>query len=230
MKIAAVCCTWCRPERLGYLIRCFELQDHPECELFILDDAGQYHDQAGERWRLVSVSDRYPTLGDKRNAATALTSPDIEAIAVFDDDDLYMPWALSAVDAGLRAAEWTRPSQVLAFDSHNSLRTMSSGGLYHGAWGYRRSLFERVGGYPSMNSGEDQQLAARFNDVEATCSDPMELGYRPYYVYWWADMWHVSAFGDDGYERLGALDRPFVGTIAPKDPPQIELLAPRIKL
>ncbi len=230
MKMVAVCCTWCRPERLSYLIRCFELQDHPECELVILDDAGQYHDQAGERWRLVSLRNRYATLGDKRNAATALASPDTEGIAVFDDDDLYMPWALSAVDAGLQKAEWTRPSQILLFNNHRTLTTKPTGGLFHGAWGYRRSLFAKVGGYPSMNSGEDQELGRRFNDAGATCSDPIALGYPPYYVYWWADMWHISAFGDDGYKRVGAIDRPFVGRITAKDPPQVNLQAPCINL
>jgi len=232
MKIAAVCCTWCRPELLSQLIRCFELQDHPECELVIFDDAGQYHNQSGERWRLVSVCDRYPTLGDKRNAAVALVSPDMEGIAVFDDDDLYMPWALSAVDAGLQVSEWTRPSQVLAFHRDNSLRAVPTGGLFHAAWGYRRSLFARVGGYPSMNSGEDQQLGAKFNVAVGTSSDPIELGYRPYFLHcWdWSNMWHISAFDDDGYKRLGAIDRAFVGTITPKDPPHIDLRAPCINL
>jgi hypothetical protein len=228
MKITAVCCTWCRPVRLSYLIRCFELQDHPHCELVILDDAGQYQEQSGQRWRLVSVRNRYPTLGDKRNAATALISRDTEAIAVFDDDDLYLPWALSAVDAGLRDAEWTRPSQVLVLHDTDSLMPTFTGGLYHAAWGYRRELFEKVGRYPSMNSGEDQHLAWRFHDVNAACSDPIELGYRPYYIYWWADMWHISAYGDDGYERLGELDRPFIGAIAGRDPPHVDLRAPRI--
>lgn len=229
MKIAAVCCTWCRPERLSYVIRCFELQDHDNRELVILDDAGQYHDQAGDRWRLISVADRYPTLGEKRNAATALVSPDVDVIAVCDDDDLYMPWALSAIDAGLRVAEWTRPSQILALSGRGELHPTPSDGLYHGAWGYRRSLFQKVGGYPAMNSGEDQQLAGRFHAVDAKCSDPIALGYQPYYLYWWADMWHISAFGNDGYERVGALDRHFVGAIMGRDPPLIDLHAPRIE-
>ena len=229
MKVAAVCCTWCRPERLRHLIRCFERQDHPDRELVILDDAAQYHDQAGDRWRLVSVPTRYPTLGDKRNAAAALVSPDAEAFAVFDDDDLYLPWALSAVAAGLRVAEWTRPSQVLALQGLDRLTPTPAGGLYHGAWAYRRELFQCVGGYPSMNSGEDQHLAHRFNCANATCADPIELGFRPYYVYWWSDMWHLSACGDDGYEHLGRLDRPFVGTIEGSDPPHIDLLSPRIE-
>ena len=132
------------------------------------------------------------------------------------------------MDAGLREAEWTRPSQVLVLNDTGSLQRTFTGGLYHGAWGYRRELFEKVEGYPSMNSGEDQRLAQRFHDVNASCSDPIELGYRPYYIYWWADMWHISACGNDGYERLWELDRPFIGAIAGRDPPHVDLRASRI--
>ena len=96
MKIAAVCCTYLRPKQLGHLIRCFERQDYADRELVVLDDAGQYEPAAGDRWRLVSVRPRFPTLGEKRNAAAGYVSPDVEALAVWDDDDLYLPWALSA--------------------------------------------------------------------------------------------------------------------------------------
>ena len=60
----------------------------------------------GDRWRLVSVADRFATLGEKRNAAARLAPPDADALAIWDDDDLYMPWALRASVAALRA----RPS------------------------------------------------------------------------------------------------------------------------
>ena len=65
MKIAAVCVTYLRPVGLGRMLACFLQQDYPDRELVILDDAGQYDDQEGDRWRLVSVSKRYPTLGEK---------------------------------------------------------------------------------------------------------------------------------------------------------------------
>jgi hypothetical protein len=229
MKIAAVCCTWCRPERLSYLIRCFELQDHPDCELVILDDAGQYHTQEGHRWKLVSVQDRYPTLGEKRNAASLLISAETEAMAILDDDDLYLPWALSAIDAALRDADWAHPSLVLGLRPDKGYTPCPTTGLYLGSCGYRRALFERVGGYPAMNSGEDQALAHRFNETGARCSDPIALGYKPYHVYWWADMWHISAYDDTGYDEVGKFPRPFVGTITPMDPPGINIRHPEIE-
>ena len=114
MKIAAVCCTYLRPRQLGRLIQCFLRQDYPagRRELVILDDAGQYNDQRGDGWRLVSVDRRFPSLGEKRNAAAAMVSDDVDALAPWDDDDQYLPWALSASVAALELAPWSRPSVV----------------------------------------------------------------------------------------------------------------------
>ncbi len=104
MNIAAVCVTYLRPRQLGWMIRCFLEQDYPadKRELIVLDDAGQYEDQQGGGWRLISTGRRFATLGEKRNAAAALADG-VEALAVWDDDDLYLPWALSASAAALGA-------------------------------------------------------------------------------------------------------------------------------
>ncbi len=208
MKIAAVCVTYLRPRQLGRMIHCFLRQDYPAArrELVILDDAGQYANQSGEGWRLVSVPKRFPTLGEKRNAAAALVGDDVEALAVWDDDDLYLPWALSASAAALRQADWSRPSLVLHPQPDGSLRQHRTGGLFHGGWAYRRELFRQAGGYPAIDNGEDQALARRMVRAGATQADPCALGFPPFYVYCWSgDGWHLSGMGGDGYRRLGAV-------------------------
>ncbi|MGE4341143.1 MAG: glycosyltransferase, partial [Pigmentiphaga sp.] len=42
MKIACLCCTFNRPAQLAEAIESFLRQTHPDKELIILDDAGQY--------------------------------------------------------------------------------------------------------------------------------------------------------------------------------------------
>jgi hypothetical protein len=227
VKIAAVCCTYLRPKQLGHLIRCFERQDYAERELVILDDAGQYEPAAGERWRLVSVSPRFATLGEKRNAAAGYVSPEVEALAVWDDDDLYLPWALSASVAALRQAPWSRPSLVLHPQPDGTLRPHRTGGLFHGGWAYHREVFHRCGGYPAMNNGEDQALAARFVQARTPQADPICLGYQPFYVYVWGSGSHLSGMGPDGYRSLGALAVERTAVL-PADPPGIDLGNPRI--
>ena len=81
--------------------------------MVILDDAGQLGNHEGDRWRIVSTSNRYGSLGEKRNAVAAMIAPDTEAICPWDDDDLAMPWALTASVRALQQDEWSRPSLVL---------------------------------------------------------------------------------------------------------------------
>jgi len=212
---------------LGHTIRCFEHQDYADRELVILDDAGQYEPAQGDRWRLISRPNRFRSLGEKRNAAVGLVSPDVEALAVWDDDDLYLPWALRASAAALRVAPWSRPSLVLHPQPDGSLRQHRTGGLFHGGWAFRRRTFEQCGGYPPMNNGEDQALAARLRDAGTPIADPMRLGYRPFYVYVWSGGNHLSGMGPDGYERLAVA--PVEKTVVTAcDPPGLDLRKPRI--
>ena len=228
MKIAAVCCTFRRPEQLGWMIRCFERQTYVNRELLVLDDAGQYDTQQGNRWRLVSARERFASLGEKRNAAAAMVSDDVEALAVWDDDDLYLPWALQASVAALNEADWSRPSLVLHPRPDGQLQQHRTGGLFHGGWAYRREVFRRVGGYPSINNGEDQALAQRFEQARIRQFDPLGPNTKPFYVYCWQNGgWHLSGMGADGYERLGTADA-VRAPLQVTDPPHVDLAQPRI--
>ena len=163
MRIAAICCSYKRADLLPTAIECFLRQDYPAelRELVVLDDAGQYENQQGDRWRLVSTNRRYATLGEKRNAAVALAGDDVTALAVWDDDDGYLRWALSACVAALKEAPWSRPSLVLLPRGDGSLKQHQTGGLFHGGWGYLAETFRSVGGYPAIDNGEDQAFARR---------------------------------------------------------------------
>jgi len=217
MKLAVVCVTYNRPQQLGQMIRCYERQDYADRELVILDDAGQYQPTEGQRWRLTPVARRFATLGEKRNAAARLVSPDTEALAVWDDDDLYMPWALRASAAALQRAAWSRPSLVLHPLSDGALRQHRTGGLFHSGWAYRRAAFERASGYPAINNGEDQALAARFAQFGVAECDPLQLGFSPFLVYPWQGGRHLSCAGAAGYQRWGRqIIRPAV--VTPSEP------------
>jgi hypothetical protein len=229
MKIAAVCVTYLRPRQLGWMIRCFLRQDYPAAdrELLVLDDAGQYEERRGDGWRLVSTDRRFPTLGEKRNAAAALVSDDVAALAVWDDDDLYLPWALSASVAALERAAWSRPSLVLHPQPDGRLTQHRTGGLFHGGWAYRRNLFDAVDGYPAIDNGEDQALGRRFTQAGASQADPAALGFAPFYVYVWSGGSHLSGMGPDGYRRLGRV-RAEKTDLVVCDPPALDLDRPRI--
>lgn len=189
-KITVCCVTYRRPELLGRMIAAFEAQDYPNREMLILDDSGELAEASGPNWRLISSPERSPTLGSKRNRLARMVSADTAAIVPWDDDDLVMPWALSAVAAGLQRGEWIRPSLALARSSEKfvPLKTWAiqdqSDKAYHPAWGYSVGAFWVAGGYPEdVSLGEDLVLARRLRDLHIAEADPMTLGFAPYYVF-----------------------------------------------
>lgn len=205
MKLAALCCTYHRPHTLGQLIECYLRQDYPPelRELVILDDAGQYENQSGDGWQLVSIPRRFQSLGEKRNACAALASPDVDGFLVADDDDIYLPhWFRATADA-LQQADWSRPGLVL-LERGDGLKEHDTNGLFHGGWAFRKAAFYRVGGYGPLNNGEDQELAGRLNEAGVSIADPCEQ-HDPFYIYRYDNCsYHLSYMDDAGYLELGS--------------------------
>ena len=204
MKLAALCCTFRRPHTLGQLIECFLRQDYPSelRELIILDDAGQYENQAGDGWCLVSIPMRFRSLGEKRNTCAALAAPDVDGFLVADDDDIYLPHWFSATADTLSKVEWSRPGLVL-LEHGDGLKEHDTNGLYHGGWAFRKDAFYRVRGYGPHNNGEDQELAGRLHESGVTVRDPCE-DHEPFYIYRYDNCsYHLSYMDDAGYRELG---------------------------
>jgi glycosyltransferase involved in cell wall biosynthesis len=218
MKIACLCCTYNRPQQLAEVIESFQRQTYPleKRELIVLDDAGQYDEQTGPGWWLLSVGKRFRTLGEKRNVTAALASADVDAYALWDDDDIYLPWHLEAMARVLESGvPWSRPDEVWIDASSrwppNSkeevrkpyFKRKETGGLFHGSWGFTREAFLAVGGYPPMQSSQDQALACRFKKAGVRVLSPSR---SPSYIYRWytyPNPRYLSALGQGGYERRG---------------------------
>lgn len=243
MQITVCCCTYNRPQQLGHLVRCFERQTYANRRMVILDDAGQYPSQCGSQWELVSLQTRFGSLGAKRNACATMALaiyPETTAFAIWDDDDLYLPWALEASAAALQDAEWSRPSLVLhpapEPDGRWQLRQHRTGGLYHGGWCYTVDAFRRAGGYPSMSGPEDQALMRAMERLHTREADPMMFDFDPFYIYPWGQAggsYHISGMldgkdtGERAWKTLGmyAIEP---AELKPADPPWFDLAVPDI--
>jgi hypothetical protein len=221
LKMACLCVTYLRPKRVAEAIACFERQDYPEAlrELVVLDDAGQYAQLAGKRWQVVSTPRRFRTLGEKRNAAAALAAPDTDAYVIWDDDDIYLPWHVSAVARALTKSPWSVPTKIYR-DMFGRLELNDNDyRYYHSAWGFTRELYQRAGGYPFAQRGEDQMFRERLEAAGATPADSSADGEPSYVMRWFAEpgAWHFSAIeGADAYARIAATAAPDrVHTIVP---------------
>ena len=172
MNVLAMCITWNRPALLGRSIHAFLQQTDPNSRMFILDDAGQYRSQEHDRWTLISTSERYPTMGEKRNALldmALLRYPEIDGFMLWDDDDVYFPNATQCVSYALESKCWAQPRHVLELseDGQRLRRTeafkrgeqMDLSLCYGGCWAWRIDTFNQLGRFPASSDGEDTRVA-----------------------------------------------------------------------
>jgi glycosyltransferase involved in cell wall biosynthesis len=211
--VSCICPTYNRPPHYQHLleeaIASFLRQDYPNKELIVLNDCpGQelICDEPGVR--VVNVAERFPSLGDKHNAAVGLARG--ELIALWDDDDISLPWRLSLSVERLGDADYFNPRCYWYLDT-KGLHFDHSMGYGHSVSLFRRAALEGVGGYPSKSLGYDAALDAAFSGL-AHAADPLrgdkELtrGEWFYIVRWGVSPVHVSGLGvEDFYGEIGKL-------------------------
>jgi len=187
MKIGVCVPTFRRPSLLGHLISCFESQTYKESRLIAYDDCGEISPCSGERWEVVSRSERHRTLGEKRNAIAEMM-PEVDAFVFWDDDDLYRDDALAAIENGLSRADWCRPSQVLVSSGpvlsrmKTYWRQDKQDKAFQCGWGVTRNAFWNVGGYDPVSLGEDLLMAKKLSASNTSECDPIANGWTPYAI------------------------------------------------
>jgi hypothetical protein len=104
MKISCLMPTYGRPTLVQNAIACFEAQDYPadRRRLLILDDAGQIAPHHSEGWSVWSMPLRMETLTAKYAKLGELDEGWAYVYVIWDDDDIYLPWHLSAHAIALR--------------------------------------------------------------------------------------------------------------------------------
>jgi len=215
--VSCICPTYNRPPRYQHLleeaIESFLRQDYPNKELIVINDCpGQelICDEPGVR--VVNVAERFPSLGDKRNAGVGLARG--ELIAPWDDDDIMLPWQLSHSVERLGDADYFNPRCYWLLDSdgfHEKPLDLTVGYYSLNMSLFRRAAFEGVGGYPSVNLGEDYALDATFSEL-AHVVDPFRGDKEPTRSEWFyiyrrgVSPVHICSSSDqDFYGEIGEL-------------------------
>jgi len=191
--------TYRRPPRLlANAIACFEHQDYPadRRRLFILDDAGELAAAKGPSWEIFVAASRYPTLPAKYSALADLAriyfEPDI--LAVWEDDDIYLPWHISTAVGAMyapvaprykRGRAWAHPSRVWSLYG-GQLHQEPTGGRFHAALAIRLETLIAIGGWLDTPRADfDQQLLAKLRRECGPPADPCQFA-APSYVFRWA--------------------------------------------
>jgi len=133
--------------------------------MIVVDDSGLLQPQEGDRWKLVSVPQRFPNLGAKRQFGNDLLAH-CDAILTWDDDDVFWPHAISTVAAVLETAPWAQ-NRLCYHHRGDSLAVISMFGTrdtdwgYGAAWAFRADALRHVGGYESLQGVEDVPMARK---------------------------------------------------------------------
>lgn len=212
--VSCLCPTYHRPKLLANAIACFQAQDYPadRRELIILDDAGQLAPQRDTNWEVVSIGRRFRSLPDKFNALAGLARGEI--LAVWEDDDIYLPWHLTAHVETLSAGHrFSKPSKVY---SHylGRLQEENAGGRFHASIAFTRSALDAANGWLLTKRADfDQQFMARLAGL-GPVGDTYER-FPPSYVFRWEV---TNAYHGQGTMR-SAEDQEWYD-LAERDPPE----------
>lgn len=156
--ISCIMPTYGRPDFVNESIAMFLSQDYPRKELLILNDCPeQIFECEIPGIEVFNFERRFNSLGEKRNMAIELSRG--ELIAIWDDDDVYLPWRLSfSLHEMCRLGlEFYRPESFWAYWGSEPLHENRSvpGWVSHGFVTFTKSLWKQVGGYPSRSLNED---------------------------------------------------------------------------
>tara|TARA_R110002096_G_C14446168_1_gene711159 strand:+ start:207 stop:851 length:645 start_codon:yes stop_codon:yes gene_type:complete len=174
----------------------------------ILDDAGQIAPQQGDGWEVISVPRRFRSLPEKFNALAGLARGDV--LVVWEDDDIYLPWHITAHVKALADGGFSKPSRVLSLYT-GELREEEAAGRFHASIAFTRESFDTTGGWPLTKRGDfDQTFLRRLAGVMTTV-DPCRT-HPPSYVFRWGSTRSYHGQGVmqgpsdvDWYERVSGV-------------------------
>ena len=210
MRASAVLPTYNRPPDRQWLveeaIESFLRQDYPDKELLVLNDCPAQRlvcDAPGVT--VVNLPARFRSVGEKRNAAFALTTGD--ALFCWDDDDISLPWRMSDSIRALADADYYCPSVYWVAEA-TGLHQDGGAGLADASSAYTRRAFDAVGGYPHFSYGEDTAFdealrAAPGIRFAVGAVPPTERWF--YVLRWGVSPTHLSSRGPDQgwYHQIG---------------------------
>ena len=156
--ISCIMPTYGRPAYVNEAVAMFIAQEYPHKELIVLNDCvGQQFVGNPRNVRLINQDFRFASLGEKRNMCIQEACGSV--IAVWDDDDIYFPWRLSFSWSEMSrfGTPFYRPAEFWAYWGDEDLHDNQAvpGWISHPWIMFTKDLWQRVGGYPHIDVGED---------------------------------------------------------------------------
>jgi glycosyltransferase involved in cell wall biosynthesis len=206
--ISCLTLTYGRPHVLEEAVESFLRQDYQNKELIILNDMPEQeiifnHPQV----KVFNLKERFKTLGDKRNKSVELASGDI--LTSWDDDDISLPWRVSQIAKAFEDNSeigFFKPQMAWCYYG-NELKKPHTNMFFMMA-AYTRQVYNEVGGYQSINVGDDTNFFSRVMKHLGPKAKIVSFPENEYaFIYGWRgnSVVHLSALGrglDNGASNL----------------------------
>lgn len=206
--ISAKCITYGRVHLLQEALHSFLIQDFDgENELIIVNDYPlQKLKFDHPRVKIYNLDKTFDTIGEKENYAIERCSG--ELIAVWDDDDIAMPWHLRNI-----VKYWQEDTNLLHWQKGvfynepviTAITTLGNSGIV-----YSKAAWEAIGKSPLENAGGDMTLVKAIynldpNKVARAAPPDTEVSW----FYRWATPmnYHQSGLGRDVEGRMNIVQR-----------------------
>jgi hypothetical protein len=166
-------------------------------ELIVLNDTpNQRIEYDHPKVKIINLDERMPTLSDKLVRMIEVAQGDF--LCRWDDDDINLPWRLKfSLEKLLECGqdEW-RPSNYWYDDG--DLHHVDRPGNTHVMALWKRSILDRIGGYPAGLSGnEDQAFNKRVHEIGIReHGDHLAIADIFYLYRWGVSHWHLSGQAD----------------------------------
>ncbi len=196
--VACLCPTYGRPALVENSVGLFLDQTWPlpQACMYVLDDGGQLPHETrrlndGRPWlRVITTKTRFPSLSSKYTALlTAALEDGATDLAIWDDDDVYLPSHLARAMEGMNetGALWSKPSRVWSTYSNPPI-VEKADGRFWGSVVLSVEGYRKMGGLVSTERADFDQLNLQ---RMSTLGPPFDPG--PTYVFRWSDTGHPHA-------------------------------------
>jgi glycosyltransferase involved in cell wall biosynthesis len=185
--VSCICPTYGRPPDYQHLleeaIESFLRQTYPHKELIVLNDCREQElvcDAPGVR--VINISERFPTLGDKYNVAILFARGAL--IAPWEDDDISLPWRLTLSVERLGRAAYYNPRYYWFLDGEG-LHAEHIMGVGHNLSLFTRDAFDAVGGYPAISGPQDLHMDDALRSTVPLAEGEKLTQNEWFYIYRW---------------------------------------------
>jgi glycosyltransferase involved in cell wall biosynthesis len=197
IKVSCLCPTFSRAYLLEESIFSFLQQDYDNCELIVCNDMPKQHFIFEHpRVKVINMTTRCSSLGEKRNLTTSFATGDV--FLTWGDDDIHLRHRVSRMVQAYEASTYKHMIREGAYYTLYGNEVKHNKSSPSGSCLVDRDSFYRAGGIPLVNSGEDYAFFTRMRSTFPIAYIPEAKGPAAF-IYRWSGSArpHISGFGED---------------------------------